>query len=479
VQTVFERYRRYLSIAVAISDVFLINLAFAIAYWLRYDLQWFAAVDEANFVRYGAFIPISLALTVLLLGIYKLNGVYNQPRGASWFDEIYRLMTGTATGIIVMVFVIVFLFRPLFYSRLVFFYAGVLITIFLSISRLAKRMLRTNLRKKGLGVDRLLIVGVGEVGRTVMRHIVAQPSLGYQVIGFVDDDPEKGNTDIGRFKALGATSNIPRLVKELAIDEVIITLPWMYHRKIVSIIAQCEREQVRVRIVPDMFQMTLSHLDVEDLGGIPMIGVREISISSGGVLLKRVIDVAISAAGLILLFPLFLIIALIIRMDSPGPVFFTQIRVGKGENLFSCYKFRSMRPGAEAEQEQLRAYNEADGPIFKIRDDPRITRMGRILRRTSLDELPQLMNVLMGHMSVVGPRPAPPSEVQRYQAWHKRRLEVAPGMTGLWQVSGRSELSFDEMVLLDLYYIENWSPFLDFQIMLRTFPKMLTGQGAY
>jgi exopolysaccharide biosynthesis polyprenyl glycosylphosphotransferase len=225
--------------------------------------------------------------------------------------------------------------------------------------------------------------------------------------------------------------------------------------------------------------MTLSHLDVEDLGGIPMIGVREISISSGGMLLKRVIDVVISVVGLILLFPVFLIIALIIRMDSPGPVFFTQIRVGKGENLFSCYKFRSMRPGAEAEQEQLRVYNEADGPIFKIRDDPRITRMGRILRRTSLDELPQLMNVLMGHMSVVGPRPAPPSEVQRYQAWHKRRLEVAPGITGLWQVSGRSELSFDEMVLLDLYYIENWSPFLDFQIILRTFPKMLTGQGAY
>jgi exopolysaccharide biosynthesis polyprenyl glycosylphosphotransferase len=476
---VFERYRRYLSIAVAILDVLLINLAFAIAYWLRYDLQWFAAVDEANFVPYRAFVPISLTLTALLLGIYKLNGVYDQPRGASWFDEIYRLMTGTATGIIVMVFVIVFLFRPLFYSRLIFFYGGVLITIFLSISRLAKRLLRTRLRKKGLGVDRLLIVGVGEVGRTVMRHVVAQPSLGYHVIGFVDDDPEKGSTDIGRFRALGNTRNIPRLVKEMAIDEVIITLPWMYHRKIVSIIAQCEREQVRVRIVPDMFQMTLSHLDVEDLGGIPMIGVREISIGRGGLLLKRVIDVAIAAAGLILLFPVFLIIALIIRMDSPGPVFFTQIRVGKGENLFSCYKFRSMRRGAEAEQEQLRAHNEADGPIFKMRDDPRITRMGRILRRTSLDELPQLMNVLMGHMSIVGPRPAPPFEVQRYQVWHKRRLEVSPGMTGLWQVSGRSELTFDEMVLLDLYYIENWSPLLDFQIMLRTFPKILTGQGAY
>ncbi|MFL7791187.1 MAG: sugar transferase, partial [Anaerolineae bacterium] len=460
----FERYRRYLSTAVIISDVLLINLAFAIAYWMRYGLQWFASVDEANFVSYSVFIPISLALTALLLGIYKLNGVYDQPRGASWFDEVYRLMTGTATGIILMVFVIVFLFRPFFYSRLIFFYAGVLITLFLSMSRLGKRFLRQHLRRRGLGVDRLLIVGAGEVGRTVMRHVVAQPTLGYHVVGFVDDDPEKAGTDIGRFKALGNTANIPRLIKEMVVDEVIITLPWMYHRKIVSIIAQCEREQVRVRIVPDMFQMTLSHLDVEDLGGIPMIGVRDITIGRTQGFLKRAMDVFISLTGLILLLPFFSLLALLIKLDSDGPVFFTQIRVGKNENLFACYKFRSMRQGAEAEQEQLRALNEADGPIFKMRDDPRITRMGRILRRTSLDEVPQLFNVIMGHMSLVGPRPAPPSEVQRYQPWHKRRLEVAPGMTGLWQVSGRSELSFDEMVLLDLYYIEHWSPVLDVQI---------------
>ena len=475
----FERYRRYLSIAVIILDVLLINLAFAIAYWVRYDLQWFAVVDEANFVVYRVFIPVSLALTVLLLGIYKLNGVYDQPRSASWFDEAYRLLTGTATAIILMVFVIVVLFRPLFYSRLIFLYAGVLITIFLSGSRLARRFLRQHLRRRGLGVDRLLIVGAGEVGRTVMRHVVAQPMLGYHVVGFVDDDPEKAKTDIGRFRALGNTASIPRLIKEMVVDEVIITLPWMYHRKIVSIIAQCEREQVRVRIVPDMFQMTLSHLDVEDLGGIPMIGMRDISIGRTQRLIKRAIDVAVSLFGLILLMPLFALVALLIKLDSEGPVFFTQIRVGKGEHLFACYKFRSMRQGAEAEMERLRMLNEADGPIFKIRDDPRITRMGRILRRTSLDELPQLFNVLMGHMSLVGPRPAPPAEVQRYQPWHKRRLEVAPGMSGLWQVSGRSELSFDEMVLLDLYYIEHWSPVLDLQIMLRTLPKMITGEGAY
>jgi len=475
----FERYRRLISITVAVADVFLINLAFALAYWLRYGLQWLAEVDEAYFVPYVSFIPISLATAVLLLGIYKLSGVYNMPRGASWFDEVYRLLTSTATGIILMVFVIVFFFRPLFFSRLIFFYAGVLITIFLSLSRLGKRSARNSLRRRGLGVDRLLIVGAGEVGRTVMRNIVAQPALGYQIVGFVDDDPDKGSTDIGRFKALGNTANIPKLVKVHDIDEVIITLPWMYHRKIVSIIAQCEREHVGVRIVPDIFQMTLSHLDTVDLGGIPMIGVREVSISSSQRLFKRAMDVALSLVALIVALPIFVVTAIAIKLDSTGPVIFAQIRVGKDEQLFACYKFRSMKVGAEDEKEKLLERNEVDGPIFKIRDDPRITKVGHFLRRTSIDELPQLFNVLMGHMSLVGPRPPVPSEVQCYQSWHKRRLEVPPGITGLWQVSGRSELTFDEQVLLDLYYIENWSPVLDVQILLRTLPKVLLGDGAY
>jgi exopolysaccharide biosynthesis polyprenyl glycosylphosphotransferase len=476
---VFDRWRRSLSIILAVTDVLLINLSFAVAYWLRYEWQWFAAVDEANLVPYRSFFPVTIALTLLLLGIYKLSGLYRMPRGASWFDEIYQLITGTATGIILMVFAIVFFFRPFFFSRLVFFYAGVLIVILLAGSRLTKRIALAHLRRRGKGVDRLLIVGAGEVGRTVIRNIVAQPSLGYHIVGFVDDDPEKASTDIGRFKALGNTANIPGLVKSLTIDEVIITLPWMYHRKIVSIVAQCEREKTRVRIVPDIFQMTLSHLDTQDLGGIPMIGVRDISISSSQMLIKRVMDVAVSAVGLVLLLPFLLLIALVIRLDSPGSVIFKQIRVGKDERLFAFYKFRSMREGADEEKAELLAQNEAVGAFFKMRKDPRTTKVGRFLRRTSLDELPQLVNVLLGHMSLVGPRPAPPSEVQRYQLWHKRRLEVAPGITGLWQVSGRSELTFDEMVLLDLYYIENWSPVLDVQILLRTVPKVIVGEGAF
>lgn len=475
----FERYRRLLSIAVAVVDALLINLAFALAYWLRYNLQWFATVDAAYMVPFRAFIPVSIGLTILLLLIFKVSGVYDQPRGASWFDETYRIVAGTAVSIILAVFVIVFFFRPFLYSRLIFLYAGVLIPLLLALSRLVEGVVRTRMRRRGLGVDRVLVVGAGEVGRAVMRNTVAEPALSYHVVGFVDDDPDKGSTDIGRFKALGETANLPRLIKELAIDEVIITLPWMYHRKIVSIIGQCQREKVRVRIVPDIFQMTLSHLHVEDLGGIPMIGIKERSINGSHLFFKRMIDIIISFIGIVLLIPLFLVIATAIKLDTPGPVLLRQIRVGKGERLFACYKFRSMRVGADVEKSQLADRNEQAGPWFKMKEDPRITKVGRFLRRMSVDELPQLLNVLMGHMSLIGPRPALPAEVQRYQPWHKRRLEVAPGMTGLWQVSGRSNLTFDEMVLLDLYYIENWSPLLDLQIALRTVPKVISGEGAY
>jgi exopolysaccharide biosynthesis polyprenyl glycosylphosphotransferase len=236
---------------------------------------------------------------------------------------------------------------------------------------------------------------------------------------------------------------------------------------------------VRARLVPDLLQMSLSRMDVDDLGGVPMIGIKEISITGWKSVTKRAIDFTVALVGLIVLSPLMLFIALVIKLDSPGPVLFRQIRVGKGGRHFVLYKFRSMREGAEEEQQKLTDLDEAGGPIFKIRHDPRCTRLGRFLRRTSLDEMPQLYNVLRGEMSLVGPRPPIPTEVEHYEEWHKKRLEVSPGMTGLWQVSGRSELTFDEMVLLDIYYIENWSAALDTEIFMRTIPKVIFGNGAY
>jgi len=349
----------------------------------------------------------------------------------------------------------------------------------LGFSRLLKVMIQRQMRRQGLGTRQILIVGAGEVARTVMRALVANRDWGFHIIGFLDDHPAKGETDIGRFKALGGLDNLPAVLQEEEIDEVIITLPWQYHRKIMSIVTQCERKEIRVRIVPDLFQITLNRMHVEDIAGVPMIGIKEVRISGLNQLVKRVIDVVFATLLLILAAPLMGLIALIIKMDSPGPVIFSQERMGKMGRRFMVYKFRSMIEDAEEQKEDLAALNEADGPLFKIRQDPRMTRLGRQLRRFSLDELPQFYNVLRGEMSLIGPRPALATEVEQYQEWQKRRLEVSPGITGLPQVSGRSDLTFDEVALLDIYYIENWSPAMDVKILLQTIPRAILGNGAY
>jgi exopolysaccharide biosynthesis polyprenyl glycosylphosphotransferase len=419
-----------------------------------------------------------LFLSILLPINFKLDGVYSVRRGKSWFDQVYAIINSTAKGTIVLL-ALTFGFRPLVYSRLLFLEAAVLIILLTGFSRFVKGAIEARLRRRGIGVDRVLIVGGGEIGRTVIRTTVARPELGYQIVGLVDDNPDKGGTDIGPVKGLGGLDKLAEIVDREAVDQVIITLPWMYHRKIMGIVHECERKRIKARIVPDLFQMSLSQVDVDDLGGIPLIGVRKIVIGQWQRALKRTMDVALVTFLSLLLAPLTGLIGLAIKLDSPGPIVFRQVRVGKGGRQFWCYKFRSMYEGAEDDLERLRDRNEANGAFFKIKDDPRQTRVGRWLRRTSLDELPQFYNVLRGEMSLVGPRPPLPGEVAQYEAWQMRRLEVAPGITGLWQVSGRSELSFDEACLLDIYYIENWSPVLDIKILFRTVPKIFIGDGAY
>jgi exopolysaccharide biosynthesis polyprenyl glycosylphosphotransferase len=228
-----------------------------------------------------------------------------------------------------------------------------------------------------------------------------------------------------------------------------------------------------------VFQLSLGGVDVEAINGIPLIGVKQTTLKGWNLAVKRAFDLVLASLGTLLLAPLWGMVALAIRLDSPGPILFRQGRIGRDGKCFTFYKFRSMVQGAEAAADQLRTLNEASGPLFKIKDDPRCTRVGRFIRRTSIDELPQLINVLRGDMSLVGPRPGLPSEVAQYQEWHRRRLEIVPGMTGLWQVSGRSNLTFDEMVMLDIYYGENWSLGTDARILLRTVPQVLFGDGAY
>jgi exopolysaccharide biosynthesis polyprenyl glycosylphosphotransferase len=447
-----------------------------LAYWLRYELQWFR--DISYYHPLSAYLPFGPVFALLMIADFRVARVYGDWRGRTWLDHVYRIINAAAKSV-VLVLAATFVVQPLQYSRLLLIEAGVVSMVLLAFSRLAYALVLGRLRARGIGAVRVIIVGAGEIGRTVMRTIVARPQLGYQIVGFVDDHPEKGTTDIGRFPALGPIANLPRVMEEEAAGEVIITLPWTAHRRILEIVQECGRRRVGARIVPDLFQMSLTQVDVDDLGGVPLLSVREVSFSHTALLVKRAMDVVGAMLGLTVGAPLLALIALAIRIDSPGPVLFRQTRAGVRGRHFQMYKFRSMRAGSERELEHLRARNEVDGPIFKIRDDPRVTRVGRWLRRHSLDELPQLWNVLRGEMSLVGPRPPIPAEVADYQDWHLKRLQVRPGLTGLWQVSGRSLLSFDEQVLLDVHYVENWTIWLDLKILLRTVPQVLTADGAY
>lgn len=460
------------------SDAILIFIGFINAYYIRYQLQWFRAVDPAFQLSFWDYTPFAFVLVLVILLALRFSGVYPYRYGRNLIEETYAIGTATTLGMVILI-VFNLILRPGLYSRLIFLYTALSVTILLGLSRLAIALARRYLRQYGIGVVRVLLVGVGDIGRMVMRTVAARPDLGYQVVGFIDDNPAKGNNDIGRFKALGSIENFAQIVETGNIDRVMICLPWQSHRTIQRLLRICEQEQVRALVVPDIFQLTKNQLQVEELNGIPLLSTRELSIQGWNLFLKRLSDIVL--AGLLGLFtlPFTALIALAIRLDSPGPIIYSQTRVGKNGKPFRCHKFRSMVDGAHDLRHTVANLNEASGPLFKVRDDPRQTRVGRFLRRFSLDELPQLYNVLRGEMSLIGPRPNLPAEVEEYQEWHKKRLAASPGMTGLWQVSGRSELTFDEMVLLDIYYVENWSLALDLGIFLRSIPAVLRGKGAY
>ncbi len=466
---------KYLLVA---SDALLIFAAFILAYYMRYELQWFRSVDPAFQVSLWTYAPFAVALVIVLLIAFRLSGVYPYVSGRSVIDQTYKIATGTTVGVVVLI-VVSLAFNPLSYSRLIYLYTAILVTLLLALSRWTISIARGYLRNYSIGVRHVLLVGVGDVGRMVMRTIAARPDLDYQLVGFLDDNPSKGSTDIGPFRALGPIENCGAVLAEALVDHVIICLPWQSHRTIQRLLHLCEQSGVRAQVVPDFFQMTRDQFQVEELNGIPLISKRAVAITGWNFVLKRVTDLLLGGLALLLFAPFMLIIALAIKLDSSGSIIYSQQRVGRNGKLFDCFKFRSMVEGADQLIDSMATMNEASGPLFKVREDPRRTRVGRFLRRWSLDELPQLWNVVRGDMSIVGPRPNLPVEVAKYQEWHKKRLLVSPGITGLWQVSGRSDLTFDEMVLLDVYYVENWNVFFDFSIMIRSLPAILRARGAY
>ncbi len=466
----------FLRFALPVGDLLALNISFLMAYFARYILELGGEIPGEFDVSYQDYMPVQVAMSAILLITYVLKGLYQLPNDVAWLGELSSVLSATSVGMMLL-FSAVSMARYPASSRALFIYFWLLAVLSVGIARTIHRLLVMALRKRGIGVKRVLVVGGNNaLGRRLMHSIATERSAAAQVVGFMD--LEQGD-DFGRFRFLGTVNEIPFVVNDLAIDEIVIALPAASHDQVLRIMDHCRKKGVSFRVVPDLYQMRLNRVDVESVNGIPLMAVSESRIRGWNLLIKRMMDILVSVITLLLLSPLLALIALAIRLDSPGSVLFRQTRVGKDGAPFTLYKFRSMRQDAEQQRDLLWEMNEASGPLLKIRDDPRITRIGRLLRRTSADELPQLINVLKGEMSLVGPRPPLPNEVEKYEEWHLRRLEVAPGVTCLWQVSGRSQIPFDEMVMLDIYYIENWSLGLDLTILLRTVPAVVSGGGAF
>jgi exopolysaccharide biosynthesis polyprenyl glycosylphosphotransferase len=384
-------------------------------------------------------------------------------------------------------------YRTFSYSRAIFLLDFAFFLVSIGLVRVIVRVAQTYVRQRHINLIPTLVVGCGPEASLCIREMRDRPELGYRVIGVVEN--ENGTTiNSATFEGvpiIGDIRELPEAIRESGANEVIITDPSVPGELLFEVMMQSGRGRgIEFRIVPTLLNCLPSKTEIDQIGAMPMISLFRSPLSGIARVTKRTFDLVVTIMALTILAPVWLVIALLIKLDSRGPIFYKQERVGMDGRVFLFYKFRSMRVGADdaAHREFQRQYirgrpetnlGDAERPAYKLQGDARITRVGNVLRRTSLDELPQLLNVLRGDMSVVGPRPPIPYEVESYELWHRKRLDLKPGLTGLWQVSGRNRLPFEEMVRLDLYYIENWSLLLDLKIILRTLPVMLRGDDAY
>ncbi len=457
-----------------IADILLTELALFLAETIR---------DVIPFGRESigmSFLDLSIMLAVALFWAFflRLFGAYDPRRLSGFVDEGRAVFLGTMAGMLAMASFF-YLFNVEFRSRMLFAYFFAIDLALLLNYRLATRYIVRSLVAGGYTARRVVLVGATRVGRELAYTIRAQPWCGLMVVGFVDDDPILQSIDVEGFPALGTTNQLPQIIASHSVDDVIVALTSKEHEKIAEIVLSLQSHPVRVRVVPDLFEMVSVRAQVEDFWGIPLIGLRDPVITGFDRAFKRAFDLIISSTLLLLLGPVMLLTALAVKLDSPGTALFRQRRVGENGRQFWMYKFRTMVDGADRLVPRLEEKGiYADG-VYKVKEDPRVTRVGRVLRRMSADELPQLFNVLKGDMSLVGPRPEQPWIVERYEPWQRKRLSVMPGMTGWWQVNGRSDRPMFLNTEYDLYYIQNYSPILDLVILWKTIWVVLKGKGAF
>lgn len=446
--------------------------ALLISYWYRYNSHLdkipVPGSEAPDFARYLQAIPV---LVVIMATALAVNRAYAQTRGRSFVDEAYGLIGGMFVGSI-LILAVMSLYRGFSYSRLMVIYVAALSAVLLIVFRLVMRVTLSRLRRRGLGTTRALVVGSGAGAEALIHRLEMFPEYGYELIGVIDDHLRLGE-DYHRVPVIGGRGDLAHMVMRHSVDEVFMALPPGDDRELLGLIDVIADTRAEIKILPGLLDIMASGVVADDIDGIPLVGVRRSRLVGANLVVKRVFDLVLSVLLLIPGIPLMAIIAIAIRLDSPGPAVYRQERVGKDGRAFTAYKFRSMMQDAEADT----------GPVFTSRADPRITKVGRFLRRTSFDEVPQVLNVLRGEMSLVGPRPERPHFVALFEqevAGYAQRHEVRPGITGWAQLNDlRQDTSIEQRTIYDTYYVDNWSLTFDLKILVTTFIRVFAHRNAY
>ncbi len=470
--------------AIMLLDMVMLSAAFFVSYFLR---AYFHIFYRFNLIPsekvIGApvalleYLPVLSLWTFIWVFMLFLHGAYRSIRTRPFLEIIWIIIKAAFFSVLAFG-TFIFLLKMQFVSRL---FVIIFIVISFCFLLLEKWMLLSIIHKvarSGYNLCRLLIVGTGRRAGRFIEMVKEHPEWGFEIAGLVDDEALKVGKEFFGIKTIGILANIPEILRTKIIDEVVFIVPRMWLERVQESITACEIQGVRTHVAADLFNLNIARARMDMLEDFPLLTFETTFGKEWELFIKRAADVAVSAAGLLILLPFFLIVAALIKLTSPGPVFFKQKREGVNGRIFTLYKFRSMYKDAQKRLAEVKHLNEMEGPVFKIKDDPRVTPLGCFLRKMSIDELPQLFNVFRGQMSLVGPRPPLPGEVKEYELWQRRRLSMRPGITCLWQVSGRNDIDFDTWMELDLEYIDNWSLWLDFQVLTRTIPVVLFGVGA-
>jgi exopolysaccharide biosynthesis polyprenyl glycosylphosphotransferase len=478
---------RILHAAIISLDLLLVAAAFLVAYWLR-DEVLPALLPRAfstplyPLEDYLPLLPLALAIWGALM---LSSGRYRSHRTVPILEEATSILRVTVTGAVIFTLTIFALrldaklLADDQISRLWIFLFPVLAFAFIVAEKLALRITARYVRAHGLNYRTVLIVGINHTAREIADSYHHHRYWGFRLLGFIANGGEEpAPPEVDGVPVLGTVADIPRIVEAHPVDEVIFAIARRDFDRMEDLFLSLQEQGIRTRFAMNLFPHTRAQVRLEDLDGMPLLSFSTTPTSQLQLLGKRLLDVGLAMAVLLLALPVIAVIAGAIKLTTRGTVLFRQTRCGLNGRSFTLYKFRTMVENAEARRRELDHLNEMDGPVFKLRRDPRVTAFGRFLRKFSLDELPQLWNVLRGDMSLVGPRPPIPEEVAQYQRWQRRRLSMKPGLTCLWQISGRNELDFDRWIELDLEYIDSWSPMLDLKILLKTIPVVLSGRGA-